>query len=97
MSDITEELKDILLDTMEEASLKVSSATGDDLFDLIEPHPKFQHCEKYVVQLVNDLVNIINSKGFSVSKGLIIHVYLKYKSETNANIKRVEEIMGNLS
>jgi hypothetical protein len=93
MSQLKDEIKNEILDLLNKTTNKVLNATGDDLFDLIESHPKFPHCEKYVVDLISRLNYFIQAKGFSISKGALVAIYLKHKEATNANEKRVNDII----
>jgi len=92
-NEIKNELKNELLELLHRTTNKVINATGDELFDLVESHPKFPHCEKYVVDLISRLNDFIQSKGFFISKGALVAIYLKHKEETNANEKRVNDII----
>jgi membrane protease subunit (stomatin/prohibitin family) len=96
-SSLLKNIEEQLLSLMEEASQKVINSSGDELFSLIEPHPKFLYCEKYVVKLINDMEFLIKSNGLNVSKGFLTKVYLGLKEDKNANKKRLERIMREIS
>ena len=93
MSNLKQETKNDILDLLNKTTNKVINATGDELFDLVESHPKFPHCEKYVVELISVLNNLIQSKGFSISKGALVAIYLKHKEAKDANEKRANDII----
>ena len=96
MAHLKNEIKNEILDLFNNTTNKILNAQGDELFDLIESHPKFPHCEKYVVELISVLNNLIISRGFFISKGALVAIYLKHKEAVNANVKRASDIIVSL-
>ena len=88
------QIKTKLLDIINETTTKVNSAKGTELYDLIDLHPDFPHCEVFLVDLVNTLKKELKHEKINITKNQIISIYKKHEGKENANELRVENILS---
>lgn len=86
-------IKSQLLSSINRATHKVVQARGEELFSMIDPHPQFPHCEKFLVELVNELKDKLSAAKINISKNQIISIYKRYEGEENANYLRVQRLL----
>lgn len=91
------ELETLILQKLKAATDSVVNAKGIDVLDLTEPHPEFPHCERYVVDLVDQLKRSIVSFGFDVSKSKLVKIYHDYSGCIGADESRCRDIMRTIS
>lgn len=91
------ELQTQILTLLNQSTQTVTSAKTFDLADLLERHPDFPHCERYVVDLVNTVKSIITTAGYSISKSDLLNTYQKYSGVENANENRTDEIIRKIA
>jgi len=83
-----------LLTTINEATSNINSLKGNELYQLIEPHPDFPHCERFLVKLVNTLKYELDEHNFKITKNKIISIYKKHEGKENANELRVKDLLN---
>ena len=88
-----ENIKSQLLNIINRATYKVVQARGQELYSMIDPHPQFPHCEKFLVELVNELKVKLADAKINISKNQIISIYKRYEGEENANYLRVQRLL----
>ena len=83
-----------LLNMINNTTNKVSSSKGFELYDLIEAHPDFPHCERFLVSLVNEINSELKKDDIKISKNKIISIYKKHEGKENANELRVNDLLN---
>ena len=91
------ELRTEILEQLNKTTEIVLLAKKNDLADLIESHPDFPHCERYVVDLVNIVKKMITGANRSISKSDLLSIYQKYSGIEDANTLRTDEILSRIS
>lgn len=86
-----------VLEKLQNTQRKVEQATGDDLFDLIDPHVDFPHCENFLVTLVNDLKELITGYGYKITKVELVNIYKEFSSKTDSNTLRANKIIESIT
>ncbi len=86
-----------VLEKLQNTQRKVEEATGDDLFDLIDPHVDFPHCENFLVSLVNDLKELITGYGYKITKVELVNIYKEFSSKTDSNTLRANKIIESIT
>ena len=91
------ELQTQILTQLDNSTKMVTNAKTFQLADLLESHPDLPHCERYVVDLINDIKQTIKSANYSISKSELLNIYQKHRGIEGANSIRTKEIMRKLS
>jgi hypothetical protein len=91
------ELQTTIFTLLENATQTVKSAKPMDIPDLIEPHPDFPHCERFVVDLINKIKSSIERNGGRVSKAVLVNIYKKHNGNEEANESRTIEMLSAIS
>jgi hypothetical protein len=87
-------IQEQLLTTINDTTTKITTLKGAELHNLIEPHPDFPHCERFLVQLVNTLKSALDDNNYKVTKNKIISIYKKHEGKENANELRVQDLLN---
>ncbi len=85
-------LKTDVLEKLNAMQKKLETATGDELFDMIEPHVDFPHCENFLVDLVNQLKELITGYGYKITKVELVNIYKEFSSKPDSNLLRATKI-----
>lgn len=91
------ELKTQISTLLSSATQLITSPKTEDLQDLLDSHPDFPHCERYVVDLVNKIKSAVKDFNLKISKAELVSIYQKHSGKENANELRTEEIMSRLT
>ncbi len=90
-------LKLDILEKLVSTQKKLENATGDELFDLIDPHVDFPHCENFLVTLVNELKELITGYGYKITKVELVNIYKEFASKNNSNELRAAKIVESVT
>ncbi len=90
-------IKTHILNKLNNSTDMVKKANRSERFDLIAPHPEYPNIETYVVDLVNSLDSELKSQGYVVSKSTLLKIVQQYPGQPDANEKRTEDIINQLS
>jgi len=86
-------IKNIILNKLNNSTDMVKQASRSERFDLISPHPEYPNIETYIVELVNSLSVELKNQGYMLSKSVLLKTVQQYAGEEDANEKRANDIL----